>query len=136
MEIEQAIYGMLAADAAVSALVGSRIYPGQAPESGGFPVVVYTEASQRVVMSLTGPVNLNSYSMHFDVWGESYSEVKPVYHALRDALSGFSGELGGGSVRVRGIFEETGDDAAESPLHAEENGLWRAGLDVSLWYSN
>lgn len=135
-QIEQAMYGKLTADAGVSALIGTRIFPGQAPQSETLPLVCYTEAAQKVVMSLTGPVNLNSYAMHFDCWGESYAEVKAVYQALRTCLSGYAGDLESGAVRVRGVFEEGGDDGAESPIHAEEDGLWRAGLDVSLWYSS
>lgn len=134
--IEEAVYAKLVAYADLSTLVGDRVYPGQAPQSETMPLVLYTEASQKAVMSLTGPVNLNSYSMHFDVYAESYSTAKAVYRALRACLVGFNGSLEEGAVRVRGIFEETGDDGAESPIHGEESGLWRAGLDVSLWYSS
>lgn len=136
MQIEEAIYGAMTGEATISALVGTRIYPGQAPQSSAFPVVIYQQASQKKVMSLTGVVNLNSYSLHLDIWGETYASVKAVYHAIREFLNGYRGALGAGTVNVRGVFEEGGDDQAESPIHAEEEGLFRAGLDLSIWYGN
>jgi hypothetical protein len=133
MRIEEAVYGRLAADAAVLALCGGRVYPGQAPQGSALPVVVYGQADQVRLQTLAGVVNLNRYSMRLDVWAEDYAGAKALYHAVRDSLVGFSGTLG--SVDVRGVFEESGDDDSEAPVHAEETGLYRAGLGLAIHYN-
>lgn len=136
MQIEEAIFAKLTTDAAVSALVSTRVYPGQAPQSSALPLIVYQQAAQQKLQTLTGVINLNSHTMSLDMWGESYAAVKALYHAVRNCLVGFRGELSGGQVDVRGIFEESGDDGAEPPVHAEEEGLYRAGLELNIWYGN
>lgn len=136
MTLEEAIYGKLTGDAAVTALLGTRVYPGQAPQSSNLPVLVYQRASQKKLVTLTGVINLNRYGMRLDLWAADYATCNGLYNAVRDCLVGFRGTLGSGQVDVRGVFEESGDDAAESPIHAEEGGLFRAGLDLDIWYGN
>lgn len=136
MEVEEAIYARLTGDAAVTAALGARIHPGQGEEGEAFPLAVYTQASQQYVMALARRLATSRYSMHVDVWGDDYAEVKAAYHAVRDCLAGYSGDItsGGSTVTVLGIFDEGGDDDASAPIHAEENGLWRAGIDLSIFY--
>lgn len=136
MTLEEAIFGRLTADVGVSALLGTRAYPGQAPQSSTLPVLVYQQASQKKLTTLTGVINLNQYGLRLDLWAADYAGCKALYNAVRDCLVGFRGTLGSGAVDVRGVFEESGDDQAESPIHAEENGLYRAGLDLNIWYGN
>lgn len=133
MELEEAIYAKLIATSAVTDLVGTRIYPVQAPQSSTLPVVIYGQAFQKRVQSLTGCINLNQYSLRLDLWSNSYATAKALYHALRDTLLGYQGDLAGG-VTVNGIFEDGGDDGAEPPAHDEETGLFTAGIDLAIWY--
>lgn len=136
MTLEEAIFGRLTTDAAVTAILGTRVYPGQAPQSSTLPVLVYQQAARKTVMALARIINLNRYSMRLDMWDDDYAGIKALYGAVRACLVGFSGLLGSDTVDVRGVFEESGDDQAESPIHAEENGLYRAGLDLDIWYGN
>jgi hypothetical protein len=142
VEIEQAVYNRLRSDSNVSALVGDRIYPGQAPQSSVFPLLVYDTANRKTMRTLTGVVNLNSWSMHLDVWGTDYASVKNTLIAVQGdpesntGLNGFRGSLESGQIQVRGIFMDDADESAESPIHAEENGLFRAGMNLSIWWGH
>lgn len=134
MEIEQAVYGKLSNTPDVVGTLGTRVYPGQAPEGGEMPYAVYHRASQQYMMALARRLATNRYTMHIDVWGEDYASTERAYHAIRDALAGFRGTLGGDQVTVLGVFDEGGDGGAEPPVHAEESGLYRAGIDLTLVY--
>jgi hypothetical protein len=136
MEIEEAIYARLVGDASVAALIGDRLYPGQGEQDSELPLAVYQQANQRKLQTLTGVINCNQYTMRLDVWAGTYAEAKAVYHAIRNSLVGFQGELGGGQVTVLGVFEDGGEDGVEEPVHDEETGLFRAGLNLSIWYGN
>lgn len=136
MEIEQAIFGKLTTDATVTARIGTRLYPGQAPADAALPLSVYGKANQQYIMALARRLSTNRYTMHLDVWARDYDDCQAAYHAIRDSLAGFAGTLGEGgeTVAVLGIFDEGGDDDAEGPIFAEENGLYRAGIDLSITY--
>lgn len=133
MELEQAIYVRLTNQPTVTAVLGDRVYPGQGPQSGAFPHLVYGQAEQQSFQTLTGRLKTNRYTMRLELWGDDYAELKRAWHAVRDDLVGFRGDLGDG-VKVQGIFDQGGDDDAEAPQHAEEFGLWRAGLTLNIIY--
>lgn len=134
MTIEEAIYAKLTTDGTVSALMGTRLYPAQAPQSATFPLAVYDEASARQAYTLAGVLNLNLYSMRIDCFDDSYAGAKALRNAIRDCLGGYRGDLESGTVSVRGIFNESADDGIETPIHADEFGIFRAGLDLSIHY--
>jgi hypothetical protein len=136
VDIEQAIYGGLSTDSTLSALVSTRVYPVQAPQGATFPLVIYSEAAQKKVWALGGPVNLNSFSLHLDCYATDYATAKAVRLAAKNALVGYHGTLGAGAITVRGIFDETSDDGVEAPIHADEFGVYRAGLDVSIYFGD
>ena len=137
MNVEEALYARLAADAGVSALVSARIYPEQAVQADTFPLVTYSEASAEFLYSLAGRINLNKYSMHLDVYASSYSSAKAVRAALMACLDGMQQTaIGAGTVTVLGSFLEQGESGHEAPIHADEYGIFRAGLDVSIHYQS
>lgn len=135
MQIEEAVHRYVVADPVVQHLCAGRVYPGQAPQSSELPVVVYGQASQQKLQTLAGVINLNAYSMTLELWAETFAQAKALYHALRDRLVGYRGELAG-DVTVCGIFEDGGDDGAEPPAHDEETGLYAASLSLTIHYGN
>ena len=135
MEIEEGIRHKLISTLAVTALLGSRIYPVQAPQGTPLPLAIYSEASQRTERGLAGVINLNSYSMRLDVYAETYGSAKQTRRAIKDALNRYRGTVGaGGELTVRGVYDETSDDGVEAPIVADEFGIFRAGLDLAIHF--
>lgn len=135
--IEEALFSHWSADAAVTALLGTsptRIYPGQAPQDVELPCVIYQEASQQTVQALANVVNLNRYGLHLDIYGDSYAGTKAARAALKASVQRHRGTIGDGTLTVRNCMDETSDDGVESPIHADELGTYRAGLDLTLSY--
>lgn len=106
MTIESGIGDLLAADPAVAALVGARITPWPAPQGQVSPWVTWfvpPGGGQRVA-SLTGPSGLKNTVIEINCWsdtgprreeGAAYAEAKAVAKAVRAALDGYQGLLGG-----------------------------------------
>ena len=142
MEIEQAILALALADTTLTGMIGQRMYPDQAPQAEPFPYVVFNQADQVREKTLTGFVNLNRYTLHLEVEGSSYGQVKAVYSRLRKPvqdggpLVGFAGTVtvDEDTATIRGIFEVTGDESVQPPIHGGEDGVYRAGLDLSISY--
>lgn len=136
MTLEQAIQSVLIADAAVSALVSTRVYPEMGPQSGTLPSVTYNQATRIQMRNLAGGlVDLNSYSMRLEAHGRTYASAKAVSDAVRDVLLPLFGQIGTTGVYIRGVFEIGGEDDHTPPIHADERGIFHAGLDVEIGYS-
>lgn len=134
MDIEQAIYARLAADAPLSALVAARIYPEAAVQSDTFPLVTYSEAEASFTYGLAGRINLGKYQMHLDCYALSYLTCKSARAAVMACLDSLQATIGAGTVTVLGAFLESGDSDMAAPIHADESGVFRAGIDVAIHY--
>lgn len=138
MHLEEAIFERLRTGGEIQNLLGERIFPGQAPQGTDLPVCIYSQAYRQQLRTLTGRINCNRYTMHLDVWADDYATCKAVYEAIRERLLDFTGDLPvtGGAVTIKGIFEETGDEDSEPPIHGQESGLFHGGLDLLIVYGN
>ena len=68
--IEEALYAMLTADAAVAALVGTRVYPIPAPDQVVRPYIAYRRTGERVDRALGGPTGLVETTFELGCWAE------------------------------------------------------------------
>jgi hypothetical protein len=111
MNIEEALYSKLTGDAGVAALVVARIYPNVVPQDIAMPAVAYQRISTTRVMAHDGPTGVASARFQFTVSGSTYSSARNVVNAIRTALDGFSGLMGGtNGVIVEAIFVENDFD--------------------------
>ncbi len=107
MTVERGLRALLIADATVSALVGTRIYPLEAPGEADLPLIVYRRIGSLPARSHDGAhppevrVQLSLYAAH-------YSELAEIEAAVRGALDGYRGALDDVSGLV--LVDNSADD--------------------------
>jgi hypothetical protein len=109
MTPEVAVRTRLVNDPAVSALVGTRIYPDRLPQSTTFPAVVYTRASATPEgLTQDSHVGPERPRLQLDAWGTSRASTDQVYLAIKAALHGYA-------------WETTDDDLVQLVAHESDN---------------
>lgn len=126
-ELEEALYSRLTATGAVTALCSTRIYPAKIPQEATLPAVAYQRISARRVRAHAAPTGLARVRVQVVCVARSYSEVKGLSAAVRRALEGVIGTVGG--VGVQGSWLET--DADE---YGDAEGLHSVRMDFMLWH--
>lgn len=115
MFLEEALKTHLAANAALTALVSARIYPGILPQNSALPAVVYQKVSAVPEgVSHDGPAGLVESRLQFSVMGAKYSDVKAVSAAVKRAMRPLEKnpmDLSG--LRVAGAYLENETDIPE-----------------------
>ncbi len=124
---EEALYAHLAADANVSALVGSRIYPLLLPQRCTLPAIAYQRISRMGVHAHTGPSGLARCRIQYTCVGRTYAEVKSVATAVRQALDGLRGDING--LQVSAVFVDSEQDEFAFATKAVA-----VRMDVIVWY--
>lgn len=128
MRAEKVVYTLLSSTAAVTALIGTKIYPGRIPQNTVMPAVSYELVSGVEIAPINaqaGGVLLRS-RVQVTVLARTYAEVKAIQEAIRGALLFKSGLIAG--VRVIGITRELiGPDERDDEL-----GLYMQGIDYLL----
>lgn len=125
-----ALVSRLTTVAAVTALVGSRIYPLKVPQGATMPCIRYANIStiERVnaMGNDPGPV---SQRMQLDCYGTTYASARAVFEATQAALQRYRGTEAG--IEVMASFIDDEQDSFEED--ATYGGLYRSRLDVVIW---
>lgn len=140
MAIEAAIEARLLAVSAVTDMVAKRIYPVNAPQLAGNqgkgaparPYVTYGLVSGDAGLALQGTTGLNRDQVQLKIWGNTSSDVKALFYALRTALHGYKGTSAGTKVLLLKCAQ--GGDDYVPPVDGSEVGAKECVLDfLAVW---
>ena len=87
--VEAKLYSHLKASTELAELVADRIYPITAPENCETPYVTYQNINYTDETSVQGDIHSEKALFQIDVFSKSYSEVKEVKGAVKDAMYQF-----------------------------------------------
>lgn len=117
-DLQSALRARLIADAAITAAIGTRVYPRNIPQDKPYPAVRYfvpTEIADRVLAGMTGRFTAR---VQFDVLGPSYSAAWNIARCIQKALEqpgAFEGvQFGYSDATIR---DGGGDDTSQGFIH-------------------
>lgn len=134
MSLETAIYSYLSGVTAVTDLVGTRIYPGQAPQGVALPYVIQFRVSTRRFPHVGGPSGMVRTRIQIDVYAATLDSAQSVFDALRDNLDGWRATLMD-DVYVQSVnLDDEANDFTPSQDGADP-GVHRIRADFIFVYS-
>lgn len=127
MSFESDLVARLEADAGVSALVGTRIYPLNLPQAASLAgdSLTYEVISNIEDENLSGPADRESPRVRVHCWSTTFAGAVALATAVRAALVGFRGTMG--STPVGMIAFETSTD-----LYEDQPDTYRRILDFRI----
>jgi len=130
MALTSNIRWLLTSDAGVTALVGTRIYPLILPQNPTLPAISYGLISAIRDTNLSSMVGLVEVRYQFDCWALTLLEAEAMADALRAALHGFQGPVGGSPAtgNVSGSFAEN-----ERHIYEPDTEIYRISTDYFLF---
>ena len=117
--IGAAIYARLSADAGVSALVGTRIYPGAGPENATYPLVLYNQIDSGAVRDLASVTDHFRTLQQIDVYAATKGNAVAIAAAVRASLDYKLNQTWGGLSIPASRFDDQFDSGFDegSNLH-------------------
>lgn len=128
MGIEQAIVELLEADTQLAELVGTRIWPGEAPQGESKPHVIYTVVgeSRDVEGSLVdASVELDAASVHYSVAKQIAERLRLVLHQKQTESAG---------TPLRGGFLNDRSHSIDPPQDGRGQGVHHITSDFTVWF--
>lgn len=123
--IGEGMRGFLLGWPGVVAEIDTRIYPAPLPQNANLPSVTYTEISDIPSYTNQNDSCYRQVRQQVDSWARSHFEAVRVDLAVRDAMSGYSGQWGAHDI---GFVKR-----ADSSTHYEpETQLWRVRSDYMV----
>ena len=117
------VYQALASSTAVSALVGTRIYPEIAPDEADLPLIVYTV---RTAEGLDGSAPMVRCNVTANCYAATDAAAESVGAAVRAVLDGFDGNGTGVQARQLSLSDY-------SEFRDPEMALWGRLATFSGW---
>jgi len=127
------LYTKLNADVALTALVGTRIYPLHAPASAAKPYVVIGLVSDVPAHHMGSATGLTEVRAQVDVFAATSVSLHAVIDAIRNDIDGFRGTIGAQANCRASIMDKGGDDYIPA-RDGSENGTFHGRIDLQLWH--
>lgn len=129
--IDESLVTILKSSIPVTVLAGQRIYPMRALQTAAKPHVVYQRISSVREHSHDGPSGLARPRFQFRCVASSFSQARQLADAVRVALNGYKGLVGG--VRIDGIIFQNEIDTDDVALDAEAS-TFSVLQDYFVWH--
>jgi len=121
MTIKEALGTYLQGYAALTALVGTRVYPGAFPQGTAMPAVTFSQISNPTIPHTGGSDGaLQRPRFQITCWGDNYDDPDIVAQVVRTALTDYSGTMGGvGGVDVARVLYDNETDIYNQGLQRD-----------------
>ena len=135
MTIESALFSYLSTKASVIAVVGTKIFPEVAPESALYPFITYQVLGDTPEHHMTSAAGLTNVSMQIDVWADTFASSVTISEVIRNALDGFTGDMGSENLSIRTCHLENRLSLAEPDAESEHLPIFRKSMDFLIWHA-
>ena len=134
MGIEAAVYSVLSGSTALSALVGTRIYPNTIPQNVAYPHVSFTVDGNEKFHGLTTTEDLTLASVSVECYTEnSYLDAVNIANVVRNILNTQSTTWGSLNVQNAHVGSEA-DLGAIQPTDGSDDYIYTRSLDCDVYY--
>jgi gamma-glutamyltranspeptidase len=132
MSLEKAVRSILIADATVTGLVASRVYPQRRPQGTAVPAIVYSNVFQETNEALATQGGIKRTRLSVEVFDKTYGDTKTLRNAVESALINYTGTTQGETIDSLRL--ESTVDIDESNVPAGDFGYFRTILDFVIWH--
>lgn len=106
---EAVLRSALVASPAVSALIGTKVYPVIAPASATLPFITWRRVAVRRQQTLAAPMGMPVTSIEYSIFGSTYEQARDVADAMRAVLDGYGGSENNTEVKQTSLEQESDD---------------------------
>jgi hypothetical protein len=115
---------------AISAIVGSRIYPEALPQKPTYPALTYQLVSAVRVEDLSGPAGKCRRRISINCWAATEIAAYQLADAVRQSLNGFHGWMADTRIQSTRLDNEWSFPESEAGV----TGIYRVTQDYIIGY--
>ena len=134
MDAASALRMHIVADAAVTALMGTRLYPVHLPQAPEFPAGTYQTVAGIAGYTNDGADGLTEGRVQIDLYAKDYDVLTACRKAVYDALNGWTGSAGSPPVTFQGVFWINDGTKSVPGLERAGPDLYRRTLEATIWF--
>ena len=129
---EKVLLDTLVSATAVTSIVGTRIYPHQAPASSALPFVIWRRTGIERIQTLTGPAGTPRVSVDYTVIATTYNQAREAADAMRRVLDGWGGTVDNTVVEQVSLENEVDDFV--TPAGSDQPPSYSVTQSYDIWW--
>ena len=129
---ESVLRAAIVANATVSGLLGTKIYPLVADADATLPWVTWRRSAIRRQATLSGPVGVPAIRLEYDIVATTYEAARTLADAIRGVLDGYNGTADNTTVRQTSLEDESDQFASLNGAEIPDLYIVRQTYEV-LW---
>lgn len=106
---EAVLRAALVGQAAVTSIVGTKIYPVLAPASAALPLVTWRRTGINREQTLAAPMGVPRVSVEYSIYATTYEQARDIADAMRGVLDGYGGTADNTDVKQTSLENESDD---------------------------
>lgn len=106
---EAVLRAALVANANVTAMVGTRVYPLLAPKTASLPFITWRRAGISREHTLAGPMGMPNVSVEMQTFAATYEDARELSDRVRLVLDGYGGTVDNTEVKNVSLENESDD---------------------------
>jgi hypothetical protein len=123
----------LAQNTAVTALVGTKVFPVVAPAEATYPFVTWRRVQVLRQQTLANPMGVPKVTLDYSIYGATYDQARQVADAMRLVLDGYAGTVDNTVVQHASVENESDDFVTLTG--AELPPSYQIVMTVDTWWT-
>lgn len=130
--IEYAINELLTSDAAITAMVGDRVFHMRSKQNATYPNITYQRRGTQRNRHLRGPSGIARASFQIDCWASTQKAARQLAEVVRLQIDNYSGNAG--EHFVQRVYVDEDLDNWEWEIAGKDAIIGRVTLIVGVWF--
>ncbi|MCA9232502.1 MAG: DUF3168 domain-containing protein [Planctomycetales bacterium] len=131
--IEKDLKTYLQASAAISDVVGTRIYSSRVAQGIKGALIVLRNITSQREYTLTGEVGVKLSTVQIDAYDQTSVKAQALAEKIRNRLSGYAGAAGDITIQAATIIAERA--LRDTPVDASDQWTFRYSMDFDIWHT-
>ena len=123
------LYTYLAAQAGITNLVSTRIYPLILPQKPTYPAISYSDEENNYTESFTGQTDHVESIFQINAWAKTYAGATTLGTAIAVALKNTTGSFGGVTIQRCTVV------SGPLTVYEDTTETYRQTLIFSIWHN-
>lgn len=135
MTLLEGLRAHLAENAAVTSLVGKKVFGEKSDQWAKRPTLIYSQVGGDEPGHLTGTSSKSRAQVQIDAWSDDKSEAEKISEAVREVIhTKYNTKFG--DVKVRSCFLQSGPVSGWVNMEdGSDVGAHRSSVVYQIWYS-
>jgi hypothetical protein len=134
IDIEEALFALQLAQAAVVAIAGQNVFPNRIPQRAEMPALITRRINGGPITGLNSTLGVRTAVFQVEAWSGASQEQARQLDLAAQGLHGFRGLESNWFIQKLTVNPDSDQDNPQIPTHADDLGFFCSVHELTVFY--